>query len=96
MSNIIQKLLGEADEFEPEEIVSGASEPPPPEPTYAEVSWNIHDLEMDQTQDWSDEQKADFLNRNAEHIREAMVEAGYRAIEAVIGRHPPGAFPHPG
>jgi len=67
-----------------EEIMADSALPPTP-PKFATVSWTAADLDdFDGIEHWTDEEKEDFLYRNAKHILSAMVEAGYSAIEAAV------------
>lgn len=50
--------------------------------SYARVAWHVKDLE-DLT-DMSDKQAEEWLENNAKYIRDAMVEAGWTAIDALL------------
>jgi hypothetical protein len=51
--------------------------------TYAHVAWHVEDLE-DLT-DMPREQAEEWLENNAKYIQEAMVGAGWAAIDTLLG-----------
>ena len=50
-----------------------------PDPVYAEVSWNWHDIE-NQRPNWTQEQCEDWLNMNAGDLQDIMIERGNQFI----------------
>lgn len=50
---------------------------------YAQVAWQIGDIKALRPA-FSDKQCADFLQRHSKYIQDAMVEAGWSCIEALL------------
>lgn len=55
----------------------------PTDKSYAVVSWSIEDVQEKRPK-WSKQRCADWLAENAKHIQEAMISAGWDAIEALL------------
>jgi len=51
---------------------------------YAEICWQVEDL-VPYTPDWTDEQRAAWLEQNEDDLAEAMCGAGYDFLLQEIG-----------
>ena len=51
--------------------------------TYAHVTWSVEDIATLRPE-WSDEKAMSFLVDNEQYIQEAMVQAGWDAIESLL------------
>lgn len=50
---------------------------------YAKVSWNTVDI-LDLKPNWTEDQAEEFLSNNEHHIQDAMVQAGWEAIDTLL------------
>lgn len=50
---------------------------------FAHASWQVGDIKSLRP-GWTDEQCADFLSANSRYIEDAMVQAGWTAIEVLL------------
>lgn len=50
---------------------------------FAQAAWQVGDIKTLRP-DWTDEQCAEFLSANSRHIQDAMVQAGWTAIEVLL------------
>jgi hypothetical protein len=50
---------------------------------FAQAAWQVGDIKTLRPK-WSDERCADFLILNSRHIEDAMVQAGWIAIETLL------------
>ncbi|MBI4397281.1 MAG: hypothetical protein HY548_09310 [Elusimicrobia bacterium] len=55
----------------------------PAKPSFARTAWSVEDLQELRPR-WSSKQCEEFLRRNEEAIREAMVERGWQAIDTLL------------